>query len=79
MPNPRFNSDVPRQFSAGLSFAAHLSLVAKSPLIRTPVKRNVVIQPHQLTHPMGMTKRNLLQHQTYRYGSTNNPDHSQNK
>jgi len=41
-PNPRFNSDVPRQFFATLGFESHLSLVAKSTPIRTPVKRKVV-------------------------------------
>jgi len=33
---------VPRQFSANLGFELHLSLVAKSTSIRTPVKRKVV-------------------------------------
>ena|GEM_PF-2134973 len=41
-PNPRFNADVPRQFSALLGFTTHLSLVAKSTSTRTPVKRKVV-------------------------------------
>jgi len=33
---------VPRQFFATLGFESHLSLVAKSTPIRTPVKRKVI-------------------------------------
>jgi len=44
MPNPRINADAPRQFFAPLGFAALLSLVANSTLIRAQVMRNVVIR-----------------------------------